>query len=80
MTAHPFGSTRGKCPICGRQSVPDYRPFCSRRCADVDLARWLGGAYVIPDRGQSEERTADGEAAENGEAGPGSETGSDPSR
>jgi uncharacterized protein len=37
-----------KCPICGKPASPDYRPFCSRRCADVDLQRWLSGAYVIP--------------------------------
>ena len=38
----------GKCPICGKPRVADYRPFCSRRCADVDLDRWLSGAYAIP--------------------------------
>ena len=36
------------CPICTKNSVPAYRPFCSKRCADVDLGRWLRGAYVIP--------------------------------
>ena len=36
------------CPICGKPAVPDYRPFCSKRCADVDLARWLRADYVIP--------------------------------
>lgn len=36
------------CPICGRQTEARYRPFCSRRCADVDLNRWLGGAYRVP--------------------------------
>lgn len=36
------------CPICNRPAVADYRPFCSRRCADVDLGRWLGGRYAIP--------------------------------
>lgn len=36
------------CPICARDSVPEYRPFCSKRCADVDLARWLRGDYIIP--------------------------------
>ncbi|MBT52226.1 MAG: DNA gyrase inhibitor YacG [Mameliella sp.] len=36
------------CPICARASDPDYRPFCSKRCADVDLAKWLGGGYAIP--------------------------------
>ena len=42
-----------KCPICGRPSEDKYRPFCSRRCADVDLSRWLSGAYAIPDKGES---------------------------
>ena len=36
------------CPICTKPSLPAYRPFCSRRCADVDLGRWLTGAHVIP--------------------------------
>lgn len=39
---------QGKCPICSRPSERQYRPFCSRRCADVDLSRWLRGAYAIP--------------------------------
>lgn len=36
------------CPICEKQTDPDYRPFCSKRCADVDLAKWLTGSYAIP--------------------------------
>ena len=36
------------CPICRKPPDPKYRPFCSRRCADVDLGRWLTGSYVIP--------------------------------
>ena len=36
-----------RCPICGRPAVEDMLPFCSARCADVDLNRWLSGAYVI---------------------------------
>ena len=36
------------CPICQNETVQDYRPFCSRRCADVDLARWMNGAYAVP--------------------------------
>ena len=36
------------CPICERDSDPRYRPFCSRRCADVDLGRWLTGGYAVP--------------------------------
>lgn len=38
------------CAICRKRPVvPEYRPFCSRRCADVDLARWLGGVYRVED-------------------------------
>jgi uncharacterized protein len=36
------------CPICGRAEVKAMRPFCSKRCADVDLNRWMTGAYAIP--------------------------------
>lgn len=36
------------CPICGKPPVAAYRPFCCRRCADIDLGRWLKGSYVIP--------------------------------
>ncbi len=36
------------CPICGKPAVPRYRSFCSRRCADIDLGRWLKGTYSIP--------------------------------
>ncbi len=40
-------ATAKPCPVCGRSSDPALRPFCSQRCADVDLARWLGGVYRI---------------------------------
>ncbi len=36
-----------KCPICGKTSDFNYRPFCSKRCADVDLNRWLSGVYKV---------------------------------
>jgi hypothetical protein len=37
------------CPVCRRQPADaKYKPFCSKRCADVDLQRWFSGAYVIP--------------------------------
>ena len=36
------------CPICKKPADPRYRPFCSRRCADVDLARWLRADYTLP--------------------------------
>jgi endogenous inhibitor of DNA gyrase (YacG/DUF329 family) len=37
-----------KCPICSKPVDPAFRPFCSKRCADVDLQRWFRGAYAIP--------------------------------
>jgi uncharacterized protein len=40
--------TRALCPICKKPSDPAFRPFCSKRCADVDLQRWFTGAYAIP--------------------------------
>ena len=40
---------RGRCTVCGRAVVePRFRPFCSERCKQVDLGRWLGGHYAIP--------------------------------
>ncbi|WP_298497851.1 DNA gyrase inhibitor YacG [uncultured Maritimibacter sp.] len=36
------------CPICSKPTNPDYRPFCSKRCADVDLGKWLTGSYRLP--------------------------------
>lgn len=38
------------CPICNDATVKAHRPFCSRRCADVDLARWFNGSYAVPSR------------------------------
>lgn len=36
------------CPICANETEQKYRPFCSRRCADIDLAKWMSGTYAIP--------------------------------
>ena len=36
------------CPVCKKPSSPEYRPFCSKRCADVDLQRWFAGVYSVP--------------------------------
>ena len=43
-----------KCPICKKPSEQEFRPFCSKRCKDVDLARWLRGDYYIPGEDLSE--------------------------
>ena len=37
-----------KCPICGKPTEPRLRPFCSQRCKDVDLNRWMSGVYSVP--------------------------------
>ncbi|MEA2857386.1 MAG: uncharacterized protein QOH98_1707, partial [Methylobacteriaceae bacterium] len=47
---------------CGKPADAHYRPFCSKRCADIDLHRWLGGVYAIPAAGADEDE--DGEAPE----------------
>ena len=49
---------RRPCPECGRPSARDTYPFCSVRCKNVDLNRWLSGAYVIP--GEDAEDAPDG--------------------
>ncbi|WP_027256602.1 DNA gyrase inhibitor YacG [Leisingera aquimarina] len=36
------------CPICGGEAQKTHRPFCSKRCADIDLGKWLNGAYAVP--------------------------------
>jgi hypothetical protein len=38
----------GRCPVCGHPTVAELRPFCSARCKDLDLGRWLKEAYRIP--------------------------------
>jgi uncharacterized protein len=49
-----------RCPICGKPTLPQYQPFCSVRCAQIDLGRWLKGDYRIP----SEEAPEEGNAEE----------------
>lgn len=39
---------RRRCPICRKPAVQRFRPFCSARCADIDLGRWIGGDYRVP--------------------------------
>jgi endogenous inhibitor of DNA gyrase (YacG/DUF329 family) len=43
----PSSRAKAACPICGRPTERRFKPFCSPRCQDVDLARWLTGAYVV---------------------------------
>ncbi|WP_421857788.1 DNA gyrase inhibitor YacG [Oricola sp.] len=57
-TVEPLRAKR-KCPECGKDSTRDNYPFCSRRCKDVDLNRWLSGAYVIPVSEADEDASTD---------------------
>jgi uncharacterized protein len=43
------------CPICGKPAVEKFQPFCSRRCANVDLNRWLSGVYAVPVKEEEDE-------------------------
>jgi endogenous inhibitor of DNA gyrase (YacG/DUF329 family) len=52
-----------RCPICTAPTEAAFRPFCSRRCADVDLSRWLRGGYAIPGRADVDEDGEDTIAA-----------------
>jgi endogenous inhibitor of DNA gyrase (YacG/DUF329 family) len=53
--AAPGKAAAKKCPICGKPAVEASRPFCSERCRDVDLNRWLSGSYVVPGRPDADE-------------------------
>jgi uncharacterized protein len=56
-----------RCPICGNAMDQAFKPFCSKRCADIDLNRWLSGVYAVPvqeDEDQNGERPAEGDAGE----------------
>ena len=43
------------CPICGEEQINEYRPFCSKRCADIDLGKWMRGSYAIPSKGEDDQ-------------------------
>ena len=55
--------TQSRCPICDKPSEAAYRPFCSRRCADVDLQRWFTGGYAVP--AEEDESGPDPDSAED---------------
>ncbi|MDE8344607.1 MAG: DNA gyrase inhibitor YacG [Acidocella sp.] len=38
-----------QCPICRKPVTPAHKPFCSQRCADIDLGRWLTESYKLPE-------------------------------
>jgi len=54
--------TAARCPVCGKDVEARYRPFCSKRCADIDLGRWLKEGYRI----ETDEPPSDEEAGGGG--------------
>ena len=59
------GKIRKACPTCGKPTDERFKPFCSKRCADVDLHRWFSGSYAIPvteDEEEDERRDDSGDA------------------
>jgi hypothetical protein len=64
------GPRRPPCPICAKPATREFRPFCSKRCANVDLGRWLGGRYAIPGEPVHEDEppdSGDGEGSGTGQ-------------
>ena len=60
-------STHAKrCPTCGAPAIYETRPFCSKRCADIDLGRWFQGAYAIPAVDAADDSIIDAELAVSG--------------
>ena len=57
MTEDPSGAKL--CPICRKPAVETFWPFCSRRCADVDLNRWFSGVYAVRARRRRRGRRAE---------------------
>ena len=55
LVEQPEPTRGGKCPVCRKPTDAENRPFCSRRCADLDLSRWLGGGYAIAGSVDSDE-------------------------
>ena len=57
-------TSAARCPLCRKPMDQAFKPFCSKRCADIDLNRWLSGVYAVPVKEDEDEdgmRVADGE-------------------
>jgi len=59
-----------RCPICGKEVVERFRPFCSKRCADLDLGRWFKGSYAIASRETDAEEEPPASGEKTGEESP----------
>ena len=56
------------CPTCGAPAIYETRPFCSKRCADIDLGRWFQGAYAIPSFDAADDSIVDAGVATSGKS------------
>lgn len=65
MTEIPASRAR-PCPICGKPAQEAFKPFCSARCADIDLNRWFSGVYAVPVSPDDDEHPDDGEPRKDG--------------
>ena len=61
--ANPTSADAKPCPTCGAPAVYETRPFCSKRCANIDLGRWFQGAYAIPAVDAADDGIIDAELA-----------------
>jgi endogenous inhibitor of DNA gyrase (YacG/DUF329 family) len=57
----PMPSTSRRCPICGKPATTQHQPFCSARCTQIDLGRWLKGSYSVPTDEPPEDMPAEDE-------------------
>jgi endogenous inhibitor of DNA gyrase (YacG/DUF329 family) len=53
------------CPICDGKTTVSYRPFCSKRCADIDLGKWFNGTYAVPSQDSEDLENALDQAERN---------------
>jgi endogenous inhibitor of DNA gyrase (YacG/DUF329 family) len=54
MSKEPANTRPARCPVCRKAADEAYRPFCSKRCADIDLGKWFTGGYSIAGRVEDE--------------------------
>ena len=68
-TTPPLRAVRiaANCPICGKPGAANYRPFCSKRCADIDLGRWLKESYRVETDETPEDDQGGGEREPTGQ-------------
>jgi endogenous inhibitor of DNA gyrase (YacG/DUF329 family) len=59
----PLSAAPRRCPICGKPTTPRHQPFCSARCADIDLGRWLKGNYRVETDEPAEDPSGETERA-----------------